>query len=199
MWVTAGTAQNLITMAPSVFGGAYKEGLQSGIRDTGKLWNYALATTAVECLLERLLGWDKNPAGGALSGKIISNLSQKVSGVFLKGMITMKKRIIAAISLLLCLCIAFALTGKRDEEPEQTEEAPAEEKSGNRRRRNRGRSRGEKPVAEEMAKPAEEVQAEEVSESEEAPEKAKKPNHRRRHHYRRKPQRPLQPPPSKSL
>lgn len=34
----------------------------------------------------------------------------------------MKKRIIAAISLLLCLCIAFALTGKRGEEPEQTEQ-----------------------------------------------------------------------------
>ena len=74
-------------------------------------------------------------------------------------------------------------------EPEQAEETP-EEKTGGRRRRNRGRSREEKPVVEETAKPAEEVDVPETSESEDAPEKAKKPNHRRRHHYRRKPKAP---------
>ena len=72
------------SFAPSVFGSAYKEGLQSGITDKNKLLLYSFATTAAECGLEMALGSTINPAGGVLSGKLISNFSQKFSNVFAK-------------------------------------------------------------------------------------------------------------------
>ncbi len=70
--------------APDVFGGAYKEGLQSGIRDTSKLWQYALVSTASELTLEMLLGSSINPAGGVLSGEAISALGKNLNKVYQK-------------------------------------------------------------------------------------------------------------------
>ncbi|MBR5223244.1 MAG: hypothetical protein IKV81_03670 [Clostridia bacterium] len=77
------------TFAPSVFGGAYKEGIQKGVTDPNKLLFYATVTTVTECGLEALLGASFNPAGGALTGEIVSNLSSKFSGVFAKAALKM--------------------------------------------------------------------------------------------------------------
>lgn len=70
--------------APSVFGGAYKEGIQKGVTDPRKLFAYATITTVAECGLEAALGASFNPAGGVLTGEIVSSLSSKFSNVFAK-------------------------------------------------------------------------------------------------------------------
>lgn len=76
-----------VSFAPSVFGNAYKEGLKSGITEDGKLLLYSFATTAAECGLEMALGSTINPAGGVLSGEIISNFSEKFNSVLIKSIL----------------------------------------------------------------------------------------------------------------
>ena len=83
----SGTASRLASMAsfaPSVFGNAYKEGLQFGVTDNAKLLAYSALNTLSEVGLELLFGAKYMPAGGVLSGKAIENLSKLTSSAFLK-------------------------------------------------------------------------------------------------------------------
>ena len=76
-----------VTMGPSVFGNAYKEGVQLGVNDQGKLLLYSSLVTASELSLEYLLGSVPNTAGGVLTGELLESVSKSVNNVLLKATI----------------------------------------------------------------------------------------------------------------
>lgn len=80
----AARAASMAAFAPSVFGNAYKQGLEYGITDNRRLIPYALANTVLEVGLESLLSAKYTPASGILSGKVIEQLAGKTSSAVLK-------------------------------------------------------------------------------------------------------------------
>lgn len=72
-------------MGISTFGNAYKEAAQLGVTDNGKLWNYAIAVTASEVYLEKLLGSTFDAAGGKFVKSAAEKITASIKNVVLKG------------------------------------------------------------------------------------------------------------------
>lgn len=77
----AGAIASSAAFTPSVFGNAYKEGVQLGITSQIDLINYATANTVAEVGLGYLLGGDTIFGGGVLSKLSAENISKNISSI----------------------------------------------------------------------------------------------------------------------
>ncbi len=90
----AARAASMAAFAPSVFGNAYKQGLEYGITDNRRLIPYALANTVLEVGLESLLSAKYMPTSGILSEKIIEKLAGKTSSAVMKAFLKLGRNMV---------------------------------------------------------------------------------------------------------